>query len=144
MPTEGHLKREGTLMPRELTRQSVRQEARGSRLDIEVNSKDMTVRVALSGILDQQGLERVIHRVARSLLGRGCRVVLDGSSLTYMDYRCTRDLICWNRNLRQYRHQLYFQNWNNYLKAILCMEDWERELPMAFPLPSISCYGAQS
>jgi len=144
MPTEGHLKREGTLMPRELTRQSVRQEARGSQLDIEVNSKDMTVRVALSGILDQEGLERVILRVAPLLLGRGCRVVLDGSNLTHMDYRCTKGLIRWNRNLRQYRHQLFFQNWNNYLRAVLCMEDWERELPMAIQVSPAARYGVQS
>lgn len=131
-------------MPRELIRQSVRQEARGSHLDIEVNSKDMTVRVALSGILDQQGLERVILRVAPSLLGRGFRVVLDGSGLTHMDYRCTKDLIRWNRNLRQFRHQLYLQNWNDYLKAILCMEDWDRELPTAIQSPPTMRYGAQS
>ena len=69
------------------------------------------------------------------LLGRGCRVVLDGSGLTHMDYRSTRDLIRWNRNLRQFGHQLYLQCWNDYLKAILCMEDWERELvlPVGFP-----------
>ena len=130
-------------MPRELTRQSVRQEAGGIQLDIEVSNKDLTVRVALSGVLDQDGLKRVILRVARMLLGRGCRVVLDGSHLTHMDYRSTRDLIRWNRNLRQFGHQLYLQNWNDYLKAILCMEDWERELPQVFPAPLSARFGAQ-
>ncbi len=130
-------------MPRELTRQSVRQEAGGSHLDIEVSSKDMTVRVALSGVLDQSGLERVIARVATLLSGRGCRVILDGSGLIHMNYRCTSDLIRWNRNLHQFRHQLYLQNWNDYLKAILCMEDWERELPVAFTPPVYARYGTR-
>ena len=130
-------------MPRELTRQSVRQEAGGIQLDIEVSSKDLTVRVALSGVLDQDGLQRVKLRVARLLLGRGCRVVLDGSGLTHMDYRSTRDLIRWNRNLRQFGHQLFLISWNDYLKAILCMEDWERELPQVFPAPLSARFGAQ-
>ena len=117
-------------MSRELTRQSPRQEAGGNYLDIEVSSKDMTVRVSLSGLLDQAGLERIIARVAPRLLARGCRVIVDGSGLSHMDYRTTRSLIRWNRNLRQFRHQLYLQNWSDYLKAILCMEDWEQELGM--------------
>ncbi len=133
-------------MPRELTRQSTRQEACGSHLDIEVHSKDTTVRVALSGVLDQDGLTRVIARVAPSLLGCGYRVILDGSGLIHMDYRCTRDLIRWNRNLRHFRHQLYLKNWNDYLKAILCMEDWDRELglPMVFAAPPCARFGARS
>ncbi len=117
-------------MSRELTRKSIRQEAGGSILDIEVSSKDMTVRVTLSGLMDQDGLEKVIARVAPGLPARGCRIILDGSGLTHLDYRATRSLIRWNRNLRQYRHQLYLQNWSNYLKAILCMEDWQQELGM--------------
>lgn len=122
-------------MPRELTRQSARQEAGGAHSDIEVNSTDATVRVSLSGILDQEVLERVIVQVAPRLTGRGYRVVLDGSRLVHMDYRATWALIRWNRNLRQFHHQLYLHNWSDYLKAIVCMEDWERELgvPVGFP-----------
>ncbi len=117
-------------MSRELTRQSSRQEAGGNYMDIEVSSKDMIVRVTLSGLLDQAGLEKIISRVAPKLSARGCRVIVDGSLLTHMDYRTTRSLIRWNRNLRQFHHQLYLQNWSDYLKAILCMEDWEQELGM--------------
>ena len=131
-------------MSRELIRQSVRQEAGGSPLDIEVSNKDMTVRVALSGVLNQDGLSQVISRVAPLLSGRGTRIILDGSKLSHMDYRSTRDLIRWNRNLRQFSHQLYLQNWNDYLKAILCMEDWEQELPMIFAAPRSSRFGAQA
>jgi ABC-type transporter Mla MlaB component len=131
-------------MPREMTRQSARQDAAVSHLDIEVTSKDMTARVALSGLLDQVGLERLISQVAPRLSGLGYRVILDGTGLVHLDYRTTRSLIRWNRNLRQFRHQLYLQNWNNYLKAILCMEDWERELGLPLVLPSGSNSWGQS
>ena len=123
--------REGAPVPRELARQSVRQEAAGSHheiLEVEVRQTDRTVRVALSGILDRNGVEKVIGRVAPRLMGRGCRVVLDGSQLSHLDYRATEALVSWNRKLRQYRHELYLQNWSDYLKAILLMEDWADEL----------------
>ncbi len=131
-------------MPREWTPQSKRQEAHSSHLDIEVSSKETTVRVALSGILDEEGLQRVTLQVAPLLLGLGYRVILDGSGLTHMDYRCTRALIRWNRNLRQFRHQLFLQSWSNYLKAIVCMEDWERELPLTVQSSVSIRYGVQS
>ncbi len=115
-------------MPRELTRQSVRQEAAGSHLEIEVKHKERTVRVTLSGILDQQGVEKITARVAPRLLGRGCRVILDGSQLSHLDYRATRSLVQWNRKLRQFHHQLFLLGWSDYLKAILLMEDWDSEL----------------
>ena len=118
-------------MPRELARQSVRQEAAGSHLEIlevEVRQTDRTVRVALSGILDRQGVEKIISRVSPRLLGRGCRVVLDGSHLSHLDYRATDSLVRWNRKLRQFNHQLFLQSWSGYLKAILLMEDWNSEL----------------
>jgi len=118
-------------MPRELARQSARQEAAGSHLEIleiEVRQTDRTVRVALSGILDRNGVERMISRVSPRLLGRGCRVILDGSRLVHLDYRATASLVGWNRRLRLFRHQLYLQGWSDYLKAILLMEDWSREL----------------
>ena len=118
-------------MPRELARQSVRQEAAGSHpeiLEVEVRQTDRTVRVTLSGILDRNGVEKVIGRVAPRLLGRGFRVVLDGSQLSHLDYRATAALVQWNRKLRQFRHQLFLQGWSDYLKAILLMEDWDSEL----------------
>ncbi len=118
-------------MPRELARQSARQEAAGSHLEIlevEVRQTDRTVRVTLSGILDRQGVEKIIGRVAPRLLGRGCRVVLDGTQLAHLDYRATASLVGWNRKLRQFNHQLFLQGWSHYLKAILLMEDWDSEL----------------
>lgn len=118
-------------MPRELARQSVRQEAAGSHpeiLEVAVRQTDRTVRVTLSGILDQRGVEKMIGRVAPRLTGRGCRVVLDGSQLSHLDYRATDALVRWNRKLRQYRHQLFLLEWSPYLKAILLMEDWASEL----------------
>lgn len=126
-------------MPRELARQSVRQEAAGSHLEIlevDVRQTDRTVRATLSGILDRPGIEKLIARVTPRLPGRGSRIVLDGSRLTHLDYRATGDLVLWNRKLRLFRHQLYLQNWSDYLKAILLMEDWDQELvgPAAAPV----------
>jgi len=115
-------------MPRELTRQLVRQEAAGSRLEIEIRHKHRAVWVALSGILDRQGVERMISRVAPRLAGRGCRIILDGKRLTHLDYRATHGLLIWNRKLRDHNHQLLLHGWNDYLKSILVMEDWDREL----------------
>ena len=126
-------------MPRELARQSVWQEATGSHLEIlevEVRQKDRTVRVALSGTLDKQGVENLISVIGSRLPGRGCRIVLDGSRLMHLDYRATASLVAWNRHLRQFRHQLYLQGWNSYLKAILMMEDWDRELADRAPVTS--------
>ncbi len=115
-------------MPRGLTRQLVRQEAAGSRLEIEVRHHERAVWVALSGILDRQGVERLISRVAPRLASRGCRIILDGTRLAHLDYRATHGLLVWNRRLRDHHHQLYLHRWSDYLKAILVMEDWEREL----------------
>ena len=115
-------------MPRELTRQLVRQEAAGSRLEIEVRQTERAVWVALSGILDRQGVEKMISRVAPRLARRGCRIILDGTRLTHLDYRATHGLLAWNRKLRDHHHPLFLHGWSDYLKAILVMEDWEREL----------------
>ena len=118
-------------MPRELTRQFVRIKKAPARLDnlqIQVSCVERTVWVALSGILDRTGVENVISRVAPQLVSRGCRIVLDGSRLTHLDFRATHSLIRWNRQLRDYDHHLYLKEWSDYLKAILVMEDWEREL----------------
>lgn len=115
-------------MPRELTLQSGRQEAAGRQMEITVKDRERTVWVSLSGILDQTGVDTLIGRVAPRLAGRGYRIVLDGSRLGHIDYRCTATLVKWNRKLRQFDHQLFLQDWSDYLKAILCMEDWDREL----------------
>lgn len=116
------------VMPRESTRQSARQEAARSTLDMEITRRDRTVWVSLSGILDRSGLDVLIGRIALKLGSRGTRIVLDGSRLIHMDYRCTGPLLAWHRGLRQYGHQLYLKDWSDYLKAILVMEDWDREL----------------
>ena len=118
-------------MPRELTRQSVQQESTGSRLEtleVEVRQSDRTVRVTLSGVLDREGMRLLVQRVAPRLLGRGWRIILDGSRLAHLDFRATSSLLLWNRQLRQFRHQLFLHGWSDYLKAILVMEDWDSEL----------------
>ena len=115
-------------MPRELTRQFDWQEAAGSHMEIDIRHRERAVWVSLSGILDRQGVERMISRVAPRLARRGCRIILDGSRLAHLDYRATHSLLAWNRKLRDHRHQLFLHGWNEYLKAILVMEDWDREL----------------
>ncbi len=126
-------------MPRELTRQFVRTDdapAHQDPLQIQVSHSERTVRVALSGILDCRGIEKLISRVAPRLANRGCRIILDGSRLTHLDFRATHGLIRWNRQLCDYNHKLYLKEWSNYLKAILVMEDWDRELGSAGSEPS--------
>ncbi len=115
-------------MPREMARQSAWQDSANTSLSIEVKQVDRTVRVTLSGIFDQPGMEELASKVAPRLQETGCRVILEGENLTHLDYRVTRQLIRWNRTLGQFRHQLFLQGWNDYLKAILCMEDWDGEL----------------
>jgi ABC-type transporter Mla MlaB component len=115
-------------MPRETTRQSTRQEAGGSHMEMEIRQTDQAVWVALSGILDRVGVDRLVGRVAPQLHRNGVRIVLDGSRLTHLDYRATSFLLAWNRKLRSYGHQLYLHGWSDYLKAILVMEDWDTEL----------------
>lgn len=115
-------------MPRELARQSAWLDTKGTNLSIQVHQVDRTVRVTLSGLFDQAGMELLAARVAPKLSETGCRVILDGRGLAHLDYRVTRSLIRWNATLRQFHHQLYLQGWSDYLKAILCMEDWDGEL----------------
>lgn len=112
-------------MPREGTRQSARQEAARSDLEIRVKHKDRTVWVSLSGILDRDGVAALADRVAPAPAGRGARIVLEGSGLAHMDYRATRSLIAWHRRLHRRGQALYLQGWSDYLKAILVMEDWD-------------------
>jgi len=126
-------------MPREMTRSFARTNTPPTHVDslqIQVSQVDRTVRVTLSGILDSQGVEKLKRQVATNLVCRGCRIVLDGSRLTHLDYRATGGLIRWYRQLREYNHQMYLLSWSDYLKAILVMEDWDRELGAAGSEPS--------
>lgn len=126
-------------MPRELTRSFVRTitpPAHVDPLQIQVSQVDRTVRVTLSGILDSQGVEKMRRQVTAKLVCRGYRIVLDGSRLTHLDFRATGGLIRWHRKLRDFNHQLYLLSWSDYLKAILVMEDWDRELGAAGSEPS--------
>ncbi|MFT5233300.1 MAG: anti-anti-sigma factor [Candidatus Krumholzibacteriia bacterium] len=126
-------------MPREMTRPFVRTNTPPTHVDplqIQVSQVDRTVRVTLSGILDSQGVEKMKRQVTAQLVSRGCRVVLDGSRLTHFDYRATGALIKWHRQLRDFNHQMYLLSWSDYLKAILVMEDWDRELGAAGSEPS--------
>lgn len=118
-------------MPRESTRQFVPADttsAQPDHLQIRLSQAERTVRVTLSGTLDREGVARLIARVSGQLDRRGYRIILDGSGLAHLDFRATGELIRWHRKLRDFEHQLYLQNWSDYLKAILVMEDWDREL----------------
>ncbi len=126
-------------MPRELTRQFVPAEttsAQPDHLQIRLSQKERTVRVSLSGTLDRQGMARLVARVTPHLVSRGLRIELDGSGLAHLDFRATSDLICWHRRLRDFDHRLYLKDWSDYLKAILVMEDWDRELGPAGSEPA--------
>jgi anti-anti-sigma regulatory factor len=114
--------------PRELTRLPGRQEAAGTHTEIEIRQNERAVWVTLSGILDRAGVEKLIARVTPRLDQRGRRIVLDGSRLVHLDYRATGALVAWNRRLKAFHHQLYLHGWSDYLKAIVVMEDWDREL----------------
>ena len=98
-PRRGRAAGTDPVTPREMTRQPGRQEAVGNHTEIEIRQNDRAVWVTLSGILDRAGIDRLIARVAPRLERRGCRIVLDGSRLTHLDYRATGALIAWNRRL---------------------------------------------
>jgi len=117
--------------PRESTRLPGRQEAAGTHTEIQIRQNDRAVWVTLSGLLDRAGVETLIARVTLRLDQRGRRIVLDGSGLVHLDYRATGLLIAWNRRLKAFHHQLYLHGWSDYLKAIVVMEDWDRELGAA-------------
>ncbi len=119
------------MTPRESTRLPGRQEAAGTHTEIQIRQNDRAVWVTLSGLLDRAGVETLIARVTLRLDQRGRRIVLDGSGLVHLDYRATGLLIAWNRRLKAFHHQLYLHGWSDYLKAIVVMEDWDRELGAA-------------
>ena len=53
--------------------------------------------------------------------------------LLHLDYRCVPLLKRWRRTLRSYRHRLVIDGWNDYLRAILAMEDWDGEMEDGTP-----------
>ena len=118
-------------MPREVTRQSVECRGPGSGLDIDIRRLGLTVWVTLSGILDRPQLSCLMRRATPLLRKRGCTLVLDGRNLRHIDYRAVPALIEWNRQLSSFGHRLTLYRWSDYLKAILCVEDWQRELESA-------------
>ena len=87
-----------------------------------------TVRIHLAGVLDRAKLLDLMTRADGALLGRNRLVVLNGSRLMHLDYRCVSMLMRWARSLKSYGHQLHLEHWNEYLRAILAMEDWDDEL----------------
>jgi ABC-type transporter Mla MlaB component len=117
-------------MPRESTRQSVRFRIIDRGLDFEIRQQGAIVWVALFGILDRQRLAQLINSLMPLLAQRSRRIVLDGQRLCHIDFRVVTPLIEWSRALKAYDHKLWLAHWSDYLKAILLMEDWERELPL--------------
>jgi len=87
-----------------------------------------TVRIHLAGVLDRSKLQDLMFRADGALLGRNRLVILDGSRLQHLDYRCVPTLVRWSRSLKTYGHRLHLAGWNQYLSAILAMEDWDDEL----------------
>jgi hypothetical protein len=78
--------------------------------------------------MDRPQLGCLVRRLAPSLSKRGRIVVLDGRHLRHIDYRAVRPLIEWNQQLGTFGHRLTLYCWGDYLKAILCVEDWQGEL----------------
>jgi hypothetical protein len=93
--------------------------------------------------MDRPQLGYLIRRLAPSLTKRGRIVVLDGRHLRHIDYRAVRPLIEWNRQLGTFGQRLTLYCWSDYLKAILCVEDWQGELhpgpvrPVSWPVSAV-------
>ena len=115
-------------MPSEGIRQLRGSTAAGYDPAFRTTVQGRTVRIHLAGILDRAGVPRMIRAATAALNGRDLLVVLDGSGLTHLDYRCVPMLVRWSRGLRTYGHRVYLAGWSDYLKAILAMEDWDGEL----------------
>jgi anti-anti-sigma regulatory factor len=97
-------------------------------LDLEIRERGATVWVALSGVLDAARLALLTRRITPLLQRRGRRIVLDGRRLVHLDYRCVPRLLAWSQGLCAFDHQLLLYGWNAYLRAILCVEDWDGQL----------------
>ncbi len=115
-------------MPREVARRSSRRGTREGGLEFEIRQHDEAVRVTLSGILDRRQWQRLRQRLAPLLRRRARCIILDGRHLRHIDFRVVRDLIEWNHALRAFGHRLLLAGWSDYLRSILCVEDWAREL----------------
>jgi ABC-type transporter Mla MlaB component len=126
-------------MPGEVIRASRRQMGQQGGPGQRITVRGRTVRIHLAGILDRAGVQRLIRQAAAALWERDLVVVLDGSQLRHLDYRCVGTLLHWRRNLRGWGHRLVLSGWNGYLRAILAMEDWDGELEGAFPSAATCC-----
>ncbi|HOX25211.1 MAG TPA: STAS domain-containing protein [Candidatus Krumholzibacteria bacterium] len=87
-----------------------------------------TVRIHLAGILDRARAQRLVRAAAAVLVDRDLLVILDGSRLVHLDYRCVPALVRWSKGLRSYGQRVVLAGWNDYLRAILTMEDSDGEL----------------
>ena len=115
-------------MPSEGIRQPDISTPFGSDPEPHITIQGRIVRIHLAGILDRDGVRRLMREVDGHLRGQGLMVVLDAAGLQHLDYRCVELLLDWQRRLRSYRHRLCLAGWNAYLRAILAMEDWDGEL----------------
>ncbi len=110
-------------MPGESTRRPPHLYVLEGGLGFEIRERDGDVRVALSGVLDRPMLQRLVAAVRPRLQRRDCRIVLDGRGLEHLDFRAVRDLVAWNRHLRDYGHTLLLAGWRPYHRAILILGD---------------------
>ena len=128
-----------------MQRQVIRQPASAandrSSPEYRITVRGRTVRIHLTGLLDRAGVQRMLRLVNGVLTERNLKIVLDGSRLMHLDYRCVPMLVRWNQLLRGFGHRLVLAGWNGYLTAILAMEDWEgaledgiRRIPAARPV----------
>lgn len=115
-------------MPSEGIRSTACGAATGANHSIPISVRGRTVRVRLTGILDRDGTACAIQVTNQYLAGGRWLVVLDGSALAHLDYRCVPMLVRWSRGLATFGHRLVLDRWSDYLKAILAMEDWDGEL----------------
>ena len=119
-------------MPREVIRLPARAATTRSGPEYHITVHGRTVRIHLAGLLDRAGVQRLQRQVAGVLVERNLLIVLDGSKLVHLDYRCVAVLVRWGRVLRGFGHRLMLSGWNGYLTAILAMEDCEGELEDGF------------
>lgn len=119
-------------MAREVIRQAASAATDRSRPRYRITVHGRTVRIHLAGLLDRAGLQRLMRQAAAVIDQRNLLIVLDGSRLVHLDYRCVPQMVRWSRSLRGYGHRLLLSGWNCYLTAILAMEDWDGELEDGF------------
>jgi len=119
-------------MPREGIRQPAA--APAPALETRTLVRGRTVRIHLAGILDRTTVPELIRAANAALTVPGSLVVLDGAGLAHLDFRCVPMLVRWSRTLRSYRHRLCLDRWNEYLTAILAVEDWDGEFADRSPL----------